>query len=714
VTNALRWESSQWPLFRVLSADTFAANGSGPWTEVPYVDPDTGVHGIELQSLLRIALPAIGEAVLTQEFGLIDGEQVTPTSLLDKHIRIQAARRPVDSSTPQWRTVWVGRCDYQSDSGSPGSAIPRGTRTFRCVDLLYAYLSRYPMDRHADAVLSAFAYGHPGYNYDKEAPNLTSANKAGDDATVAGPDSTNIPAFGYPDAVAGRTAKLWRDYVSLENVMGLRRSAGDPLFPIDFSIASLDDNDTNLNGSTPFPVRESDMAWDVVNRMLDRKRGRTVAWLDWVDDVATPDGNLAVKLVVRPQIDESTSYIYGSSFFVLQGRDAFPGESITVDLTGDQRLDDSSFEVISNNDSVADELTSEGEQIETVVTASGEDATLLKAATAELEAAWVAADDDVKAQAVFRPVLQCFRLIRSANPSYKNGDGAGDQRADFWTDDVGGVTIAHTSVAAPSTVEVMDDLPLYEGYDYILATPAPAEAGDADGKPRRRKPMVMIRNSANRFVTDEDEGGATVSVDRNGIWVEWSDDAGDNAGQRKLDGADLDWEQLTLTVGLRMPQRPRITSAISGTVRRRKTIRVSDAHLWIAHPGAIWDLDTSTEDNDGSNARRVGGTVDGVGGKILRDDREAIAHVHFLAWEWYRSDKARLSCTWALRDCGLLPTWKDLAGNDVPFPRLGQCLSRLIANGNEYEPKTPITSVRYDNAAGLTTWTTEWTELDHG
>ena len=100
MTNALRWESSQWPLFRVLSADTFAANGSGPWTEVPYVDPDTGVHGIELQSLLRIALPAIGEAVLTQEFGLIDGEQVTPTSLLDKHIRIQAARRPVDSSTP--------------------------------------------------------------------------------------------------------------------------------------------------------------------------------------------------------------------------------------------------------------------------------------------------------------------------------------------------------------------------------------------------------------------------------------------------------------------------------------------------------------------------------------------------------------------------------------------------------------------------------------
>jgi hypothetical protein len=237
---------------------------------------------------------------------------------------------------------------------------------------------------------------------------------------------------------------------------------------------------------------------------------------------------------------------------------------------------------------------------------------------------------------------------------------------------------------------------------------------------------VLIRTAANRFILPKEyhDGGAQLSIDEDGIWVEWAGDDGDvdaDPPARSITGTyagvaerTITRASLTFTLGLRMPQRARLLSAISGTVRRRLTIRVPDLHLWVGHAGTIWDLDQSTLTDDGCNAKRIGGTIGAIAGKILRDDREALARIHYLAWEWYRSDADRKSASWALRSCGLLPSWKDLGGTARLYPRLGQIVTTMQASGQSYGVNTPISRVEYDNRTGQTTWHTDWAEFDYG
>jgi hypothetical protein len=724
VSRLLRWENSTRPLIRVLYATTFGADGSGPWTEATYwnADPpeevgsETSDNGIYFEECTRQALPGIGEAMLTMDYGTIDGVSVEPLDLLDKHIRIQAARRLTDETqTPEWRTIWVGRCEWQDDEVSPGSAVPRGRRVYRCVDLLRSYLAAYPMDRHANYLISAnLAYGHPGYNYDRDTPNVAAGNKESTDAAFSGPDSTNIIFFGVNDAAASKTTAAWTDAESITNIMLLRRSAGDPIFDLDAASGMLD-------STTPLPVNETDMAWDVMVRLLDRRRGKGIAFLDWEDDSADPTGALDVKLRVRPQLYDSLTYTYpAGSDVTVPGADADADYSVAVDLEGDQRVVDGLLTIRGTEDSAVDELITEGERIEVAVTVSGGDGTLAYRWSDELETAWETFDtagDLDAAEVIYRPVLQYFGVKREAATNYKNGDNADGARADYWTDADGLLSIAHDTVSAPQMIEVMDDLPIYEGYNLTV----PAESAAKDGKPRRMKPLVLVRTTSNRFITPKEylEAGARVDIDADGIWCEWGGD--EEIGARSIRGTypgtsdrTITEASLTMTVGLRMPQRVRFGSAITDTPRRRRTIRIPDLHLWMGHPGAIWDLDRSTETDDGSNAKRIGGTIGDIGGTILRDDRAALARIHYLAWEWYRSDSGRRSATWAVRDCGLLPSWRDLAGTEIDWPRLGQVAKTIRAGGETYTLNTPISRVIYRNREGVTEWSTDWMEFDYG
>jgi hypothetical protein len=320
----------------------------------------------------------------------------------------------------------------------------------------------------------------------------------------------------------------------------------------------------------------------------------------------------------------------------------------------------------------------------------------------------------VQAEAKYAPVYQRFGIKRGGLVEWKDGDNGATyagNRVDYWTNTNGGISIAHTAVTPSNQIEVMDDLPLYDGYDYSLTPPAPAASAALDGKPRRRKLTVYVRTAANRYQTPDeynDDGGAQVSNDPDGITVEW---AGDEEGTRLVsDNSD----KLTFTVGLRMPQRVRLGTAISGTVRTRRRISIPDMHLWIAHPGCIWDLDGANEDADGKPAKRVGVTTADLKWKILRDDRAALARAHYLAWEWYRSDSTRRSVSYSLRACGLLPSWTDLTGTAIPYPTMGKIIGTLKAAGETMRPITPVTQIEYDNATGVTSWATDWTELDGG
>jgi hypothetical protein len=725
VSRFLRWENSEWPLFRVLYAADFAVDGSGPWTIAEYWnaaapavgEEDTSYNGIEFRSCVRQALPGIGECLLTLEYGLIDGVTVTPLDLKDKHIRVQAARRPTNMTTaPVWRTIWVGRCEWQDDAISGGADVLRGTRTYHCVDLLRTYLAAYPMDRHAHYLLTGgLAYGHPGYNYDKSQPDVTVGNKDGTDAAYAGPDSTSVIMFATTDATAGAYRAAWTDAQAVVNAMLLRRETGDPIF-------DLDDPAGFLSDSTAIRVNETETAWDIVTRVCSRARGKGMAYLDWEDDSATPTGALDVKLRVRPQFYDTVTYTYpAGTTNTITGADAAADHFVRVDVQNDHRLVDDAFQLRETTDSAVDQLTTESERIEVVVTASGDDETLADRWRTELYTAWNAADDDVKKEDRFRPVLQCFGLLRTAGISYKNGDGAGTARIDWWTNADGYLYLPSPTVAAPEAIEVMDDLPLYEGYDYSGATPAPAVSAAADGKPRRRKPLVTVRVAAGRFKKANDfptdaSGGCQTSIDDDGIWVEWTES---DAGKRNIVNEYLgtDADSLTLTLGLRMPQRARFVST-AGTARRKRTVRVPDLHLWIAHAGAIWDIDGSDTTDDGHAPKRIGGTMSYVSGttdgKILRDDRAKLAKIHYLTWEWYRSDSGRRSATWALRDCGLLPSWTDIAGTAQLYPKLGQVVKDIQAAGTTFDVKTPISRVTYDNDIGVTTWQTDWTEFDYG
>jgi hypothetical protein len=306
--------------------------------------------------------------------------------------------------------------------------------------------------------------------------------------------------------------------------------------------------------------------------------------------------------------------------------------------------------------------------------------------------------------------------LRTAGTQYKNGDGSGAQRADWWTNPDGQITTPSGTVTSPNLIEVMDDIPLYEGYDYS-STPAPASGGAKDGKPRRRKPLLLVRAASGRFLQPDDyiSGGCQVSVDDDGFWAEWPGQAGE---RNVRDGASIDESSLTFTIGLKMPQRVRFASSVSGTVRRRLTIRVPDMHLWIGHAGAIWDIDGSDVTGDGAAPKRIGGTMStsegSVGGKILRDDRAKLARIHYLAWEWYRSDSTRKAARWTIRACGMLPSWKDISGSSVAYPKLGQIVTTMLAGGSNHDIYTPVSRVSYDNRQGATTWETDWTEFDHG
>lgn len=717
----LRYDNVVRPLFRILSADEFGADGSGPWTEETYWQAGTeGTDvGLFFESCSRQALPGIGDAEITMQYGTIDGIDVVPVDLLGKHIRIQAADVPLDETVePTWRTIWVGRCRWQDDVIDGASSIPRGTRTYRCIDLLFSYTSEYPMDRHAHYALSALAAGHPGYNYDKRYPNVTMGNRAATDAAATGPDSTAIQYFGIDDAVAGKTRTTWTEAQAVNNVLLLRRNAGDPIFTLDDPILDPDNPVTILSEVRPIPVNDTDKAWAVLTRILDRRRGKGMAWLDWDDDSAAPTGPLSVKLSIRPQLYDNISYTYAGTTYTIPGANADASYSATVNLEGDQRVE--SLSLRDTDDASVDELTTEGERIEIVVTANGDDFTLIPRWSDESETAFLAADIDVQAQAVYKPVLQRFGISRVADVAFKNGDGSGSQQIDWWTTGDGLIYYPASSQTAPDSIEIMDDMPLYEGYDYSLATPAPVNSAAKDGTPRRRKPLVSMRAASGRFISDGEymEGGAQVSVDDDAIWVEWPGEPWERNCRDIVDGVDED--SVTITMGLRMPQRVRCYSAVSGDVRRRQLIRIPDCHLWIGHAGAIWDLDGADVTDEGAAPKRIGGTFytveDGAStpGKLLRDDRAQIARIHAMAWAWYRSDSTRKSADWSVRCCGLLPSWRDLSGSAITYPRLGQIITTMQAGGEAHDIYTPISRVNYDNRAGSTRWHTDWMEFDHG
>ncbi len=726
------------------AADNKAVSAGGGWNPIPLQRRGVQQHGFYLSFFERVAFPQVGRAAFSYAYGAFDDtvvDSVDLEDLRDAEIRIQVSPKGDDD----WRTVYWGTVDYVEDTGSPGATVPRGLKTYHCVDGFYR-TKRWPLDRHGyDASGGALygnasggnAYGHPGYNWSNRHDSVSSGNKSS--SAYLSPAGVGVTMH----TPAGAGAK-WTDLQAVEHALGASKPAGAPLFTLSGA--------TDLLACTnSWDVKPGESVLDFVLRVLKRERGRGLAYVDWEDDSGDPDGALTVKLTIAAQLADDVFFISDpitGDLDTIEGA-TNRGTATAVDITGDHRCVNGSLTLGDPDQFRLDYLETEGEPIEVLATlayaddhlgtGSGIDGrALMRGWSATDQATFVGLGALARTEAKFKPVFQLHRFNPAWGGYAGDGNGGTQTRIDYRCTELGrpvtpltatGAELADPAVAAPTSpllVEVMSDTPLFESYKYTGATVVRNDAASESGNPQRRKPLCYVRVASGRFL-DVDAtatGSVHMSIDHDAIWVIHSGD--DGTGTRFFSTATpanlsslYDYSKLALTVGLKLPHRVRFASGDALTNGKRGKIYIAGSHLWLASPGAIFDLDMSVLASGGYAARRgaVGATTQAPG--LLRDDRAALALLHAMAWSWYGSTSTHRSASWALKACGFLPNYSAYAGTritgdpvDVTYPTIGQVVTTLTANGGDKALNTPVTRVHYDAERGVTTWSTEWHELE--
>jgi hypothetical protein len=772
VTITLPLRSERPPLVRVLVATSFnntrtggsQLGGKGPWNVQPMLSSDRA--GLELlDGLTRPCLPEIGECTLRMRFGVVDGrviglsasamqsiqqsgswngdsDQLAVPSLAGKEIRVQLA--PDDGSgSPAWRTVWWGQCIYEADNEWPAALIPAGERIYTCRDGLHR-LQYWYLTRHAAYVAGSFydgAPGHPGYNVGLNGKVLGNREASGaawnDDALATDCDAK----FYYHTWQGTGAATTWSDLQAAEHAMRVSRPTGEPLLSFSGTTALL------TTGASPWTVDERETAWDFLLRVCARERGRGLVKLDWADDSADPTGPLVPTLVVWPQTYLPVTYIdnptTGHESTIAGALGA--GTTVAVELFGDHRGIPEGFTRANRTMSRFGAVETVGERIQVLITASRYDGTSLS-----LEDRW--SDDDATAfialeylervDEAWRQVYQAYGLPRTWQglaKDHNNGGEVAQHRVDYRCDDSGaivsftaqdeqGETIPVSFNTSPLLVRILPDTPLLEGYVYDSAAPARRDGAPETGEPDRRPPCAWLRMGDDLYRRGE-LAGVSLQVKQDSIMVFDPNDLG--AGSRVISdtseelGATYNTADLGITLALELPHRLRFRTVSANAnaqglgIKNTKYITIPEAHLWLASPGAMWDVDGTTIDSNGDAYGRrfaCGATVDAPG--ILRDDRARVAVLHALACAWYLQD--HLPCEWAIRGCGLLPSFGIVADNSnqidpsgtVTYPVLGQFVTTLAANGQTVTVNVPLTGIIYNHQDQTSRFSCDWIDLD--
>ncbi len=771
--NPLGYDNQRWAFARIVTAPAFSL-GIGPWTVQPMWNSRRNGFGFELISCTRVALPAIGEAVFQYHYGLIDGMQVgleTPASttrrvagsdwdpdtntttapdLSGYEVRIQLAPPVAQGSTPAWQTAWWGQVEYQEDGIWPGSAYPAGTRVYRCVDG-FARAKRWPLNRHSAYGNGTFfidCEGHPGYNVGQDGRVIGNKDTATLGGALPGDRAHNAALV---ELVAQSDTKYYLHahqgisgvgtftvQQALEDAVRKTRGFGEPIFNFY--------GDTDLLGdSIAIPVHQGDTAWDIVSKTCRRERGRGLVFVDWADDSSDPTGTLAVRLTVRPQTLDNIPYTTPSAPSATPtplvgaantdaGRIA---TTVEVDVIGDHRLVISDTKLSDKFLHVADAVETTSELLQLLITPSyfdGTDYTFSKRWTTGRETTFAALPQAQRADEAWEPIWQLHGIPEAWSGKAKDHNGGLEYYCDFACADDGSLATSGTSgraITSPILCKILPDLPLYEGYDHQTATPIRKIGSqvslDETGQPARRHPFVLIRTASNRYLPgDKLVGDRSLSIKprKRDLLVY---ECGNNGKKFRIVGDTTSTigslyniSQLGVTIGLELPHRVRRKSYREGqtaqTVKRLIPIRLPDLHLWLAHSGAIWDIDGTSKNADGYSPLRNAAGASGKDPGLLRDDRDALSRIHAMACAWYLSP--RQTAHWTLKACGLLPSFEttgDEAGDadeTVTYPTIGSVVTDFKANGQIYTLNTPITSVHYDHQSGKTTWETDWQELD--
>lgn len=737
------------------------------WTVMPTLAPGENGYGFEVVFWERTALPVIGTAELRLRFGEIDGKVIAPDAataarlrtgvpwdgqtdlieapdLTNQEIRIQVAPRVDNLAEAKWKTAWWGTCDYHQDTGFGGRTIPSGERTYHCIDG-FARTKDWPLARHGFYVQTpdegsqstAAVTGHPGYNVARGAARL--GNKAPSGA-VFFPNADQVGPTPYHTTTG--TGEIWTDREAVDSALALGRPNGEPLFTLKGTTELYAIGDGGCQ-----PVTERDTAFTFVSRICRRQRGRGLAWVDWEDDTSAPLGPLDICLRVQPQTYRGITWKKASidTTITLPGAvDAVPSTAIDIDLIGDARV--RKVTIAARDQNRYDAVESVGEYIQVLATLSTYDRpwSLAGRWNSARAAAFIALPPAMRTDESWREVFQLYGLPRAFAgyvQSHDLGAVVPMHRCDYRCRDDGRIIFpgsltlgspdSGTNDTSPLLIEVMPDLPLFEGYLYDHLEPRRADGLAETGQPNRRPPLILLRFATvnDRYFSGNDvEPSLTVSINPDGMMIYAPQDHSAQGATRAVSdkthatslGAAFDTSQLGVTVGLRLPHRVRLLTTTGGSAASaRKTLVVThdDLHLWLASPGAIWDLDATKINGNGRPAKRFAchGTVNSPG--ILRDDRDVLAHRHALACSWFLN--VHRPVVIELDGCGFLPSYEvatDLDSDKTttkPYWSVGQVISRLSALGQRLDSETPITAKRYEVAGNVTRWTSDWADLDY-
>ena len=745
MTVTIPLEASKWPHFRVLTRDSWGASGSSGdsgsgWASVVMQRPQPNQSGMILLSYNRALLPQTGTAEIMFRYGrfldryvgasapsianLRAGETWDPTvdtldipDLIDKEIRIQAAPRTADED-PQdldWVTVFWGTCEYQTERSWGGASMPAGERHYHLVDALFR-LKRWPMDRHGfylNGTAQNNAMGHPGYN-SQDANSQIEGNKESTGVTFT--TQSGGTAFSHTRSGAGTT---WTDTQSINNALAVSRPKGEPLWTLSGA--------TDLfNGTSSLEVREQDTAFDFLTRACNRGRGKGAVALSWTE--SSPDGSLSPLLVAYAQLADDLDYTAPVAGAVTINGATSNGTTVEVDLIGDHRVVQDGIELGDAQQYQVDYLETLGEKIQSLVTVSYYDETLEIGWKASEATSFAAITDPTKrCDLKYLPIYQLHRLSRSFSLNVKNGNGGAPGRCDFTCDDAGQIVLGAYNDTSILTCKVMDDLPLYLGYVYTT-TPARSDGQTTiayAGTPMRMQPLVFVRNSsANYIPVEKMSQPVSIKVGPDAFVIEASNNQ--HTGLRYFGDTTVStlqsvytYDKIGMTIALELPHHVRFASG-DPFGKRRKRIIHGGLHLWVAHQGAIWGFDTTNNTNGAYPAFRAAASGTSVFPGILRDDRDALARLHYLSVAWYgplvdligETQATRRSAQWSLRCCGDIPSSEDYDGGGVIYPNIGKVVTVLSANGQRITLNTPVSSVSYDNTNGVTTWVTDWQDLD--
>lgn len=742
-------ENQRWPKFRLLTRASWGgttASGAG-WQIRVMQTPGHSSSGLFLESYSRALLPSLGTARLTYVFGRIgnnmagigpdeadllrQGEEWSSDDslsqipdLTNQELRIQVGYPDADGvvAAADWRTVWWGTCEYQTDEGWGAAAIPSGMRTYHCVDAFHR-TKRWFLNRHGyvdtvSGTVTGSCIGNPGYNYSPETSRVL-GNRGADDKVWTTAESGvyakshTMPAAGSP----------WTDEEVATHALRATRPAAQPLWSISYNGEDTGAEEM-MQSVASWPVQENESVFDLLSRIFDRSRGRGAAFPTFGE--SSPTGPLTCTLKVFTQLPANLTYDRpsdGSEVF-LQG--AFgDGTSIDVDLVGDHRFVDGSLSLTDPEQYRVDRLETIGELIEVLVTLGYVDSTLEIGWNSAQETAFRALDPQNRTEAKWSDVLQLHRLPRNFLCTVGNGNGGSSSRCDFRCADDGSITAPSGAAdTSPASISILDDTPLHLGYNYA-STPTRYDsdtAAEFGGDPARLPRRYFIRTESEKFIELKEVGeGFSVIKYPDGFHIAATRDADGyryfNAGTSGNLNSAYHYNKLVITCGIRLPHRVRMASGAAGAPRQ-KVNYCPGLRLDMAHAGAIWDLDASgrSSASEGSAPKRGASASTSPAG-ILRDDRDELARVHAISEVWFGVNPSRLGAlhrgaTWSLKCCGDIPTGENYDGGGVVYPTCGQMLANLTSNGQTQECNSVVSSYTYDNIAGISTWQSDWANLD--